>query len=149
MTYSSLQDWHAFALDKEPWFVSLLVYNQNEDSINCVMLHDTALLLLHVVLTRVLAPTGLCIQWLVSRCRLIALVLARLAPLLLLLVVLTCVLAPPARLLLLLVVLTRVLTRLAPLLLLLVVLTRVFAPPAPLLLLLVVMTRVLARLAPL
>ena len=29
---SSLQDWHAFALDKEPWFVSLLVYNRNEDS---------------------------------------------------------------------------------------------------------------------
>jgi len=36
---SSLQDWHAFALDKEPWFVSLLVYNRNEDSINYVMLH--------------------------------------------------------------------------------------------------------------
>ena len=32
---SSLQDWHAFALDKEPWFVSLLgVYNRNEDSFN-------------------------------------------------------------------------------------------------------------------
>jgi hypothetical protein len=29
---SSLQDWHAFALDKEPWFDSLLVYNWNEDS---------------------------------------------------------------------------------------------------------------------
>jgi hypothetical protein len=29
---SSLQDWHAFALDKEPWFVSLLVYNWNDDS---------------------------------------------------------------------------------------------------------------------
>jgi hypothetical protein len=61
MTYSSLQDWHAFALDKEPWFVSLLVYNQNEDSINYV--HDNALLLLHLVLTRVLVPAGLCIQW--------------------------------------------------------------------------------------
>jgi hypothetical protein len=61
MTYSSLQDWHAFALDKEPWFVSLMVYNQNEDSINYVMLHDNALLLLRVVLTRVLAPAGLSI----------------------------------------------------------------------------------------
>jgi hypothetical protein len=50
-------------------------------------------LLLLVVLTRVLAPPGLCVQWLVSRCRLIALVLARLAPLLLLLVVPTHVLA--------------------------------------------------------
>ena len=30
---SSLQDWHAFALDKEPsWFDSLSVYNWNEDS---------------------------------------------------------------------------------------------------------------------
>jgi hypothetical protein len=29
---SSLQDWHAFVLDEEPWFVSLLVYNRNEDS---------------------------------------------------------------------------------------------------------------------
>jgi hypothetical protein len=28
---SSLQDWHAFALDEEPWFVSLLVYNWNEE----------------------------------------------------------------------------------------------------------------------
>ena len=36
---SSLQDWHAFALDKEPWFVSLLVYNRNEDSFNYVMLN--------------------------------------------------------------------------------------------------------------
>jgi len=36
---SSLQDWHAFALDKEPWFVSLLVYNnRNEDSFNNIML---------------------------------------------------------------------------------------------------------------
>jgi hypothetical protein len=52
-------------------------------------------LLLLVVLTRVLAPPGLCVQWLVSRCQLIALVLAPPAPLLLLLVVLTCVLAPP------------------------------------------------------
>jgi hypothetical protein len=34
---SSLQDWHAFALDKEPWFVSLLVYNRNEDSFNYVI----------------------------------------------------------------------------------------------------------------
>jgi hypothetical protein len=63
------------------------------------MLHDNALLLLRVVLTRVLAPAGLCMQWLVSRCRLIALVLALPAPLLLLLVVLTRVLAPLARLL--------------------------------------------------
>jgi hypothetical protein len=31
---SSLQDWHAFVLDKEPWFDSLLVYNQNKDSLN-------------------------------------------------------------------------------------------------------------------
>ncbi len=31
---SSLQDWHTFALDKEPWFDSLLVYNRNEDSFN-------------------------------------------------------------------------------------------------------------------
>jgi hypothetical protein len=75
------------------------VYNQNEDSINYVMLRDNALLLLRVVLARVLAPAGLCIQWLVSRCRLIALVLALPAPLLLLLVVLTRVLAPLARLL--------------------------------------------------
>ena len=29
---SSLQDLRAFALDKEPWFDSLLVYNWNEDS---------------------------------------------------------------------------------------------------------------------
>ena len=29
---SSLQDWRTFALDKEPWFDSLLVYNWNEDS---------------------------------------------------------------------------------------------------------------------
>ena len=29
---SSLQDWHTFALDKEPWFDSLSVYNWNEDS---------------------------------------------------------------------------------------------------------------------
>jgi hypothetical protein len=29
---SSLQDWHAFALDEKHWFVSLLVYNRNEDS---------------------------------------------------------------------------------------------------------------------
>jgi len=36
---SSLQDQHTFALDKEPWFVSLLVYNRNEDSFN-VMLHN-------------------------------------------------------------------------------------------------------------
>jgi len=39
---SSLQDWHAFALDKEPWFVSLLVYNRNEDSFNYVMLHKNS-----------------------------------------------------------------------------------------------------------
>jgi hypothetical protein len=31
---SSLQDWHAFALDKEPWFDSSLVYNRNEGSFN-------------------------------------------------------------------------------------------------------------------
>jgi hypothetical protein len=30
----SLQDRHAFALDEEPWFVSLLVYNRNEDPFN-------------------------------------------------------------------------------------------------------------------
>ena len=103
------------------------MYNQNEDSINYVMLHDNALLLLRVVLTRVLAPAGLCIQWLVSQCWLIAHVLAHPAPLLLLPVVLTHVLARLAPLLLLLVVLTRVLARLAPLLLLLVVLTHVLA----------------------
>ena len=40
---SSLQDRHAFALDEEPWFVSLLVYNQNEDSFNYVMLHNNSL----------------------------------------------------------------------------------------------------------
>jgi hypothetical protein len=38
---SSLQNRHAFALDKEPWFVSLLVYNMNEDSFNYVMLHNS------------------------------------------------------------------------------------------------------------
>jgi hypothetical protein len=31
---SSLQDRHAFALDEEPWFVSLLVYNRNEVPFN-------------------------------------------------------------------------------------------------------------------
>ena len=31
---SSLQDWHAFAVDKEP---SSLVYNRNEDSFNHAM----------------------------------------------------------------------------------------------------------------
>ena len=152
---SSLQDWHTFALDKEPWFVFLLVYNRNEYSINYGMLHDNALLLLCVVLTRVLAPPGLCVQWLVSRCWLIILVLTCLAPLLLLLVVLTHVLAPLARLLQWPVsrcrLIALVLARLSPLLLLFVVLTRVLAPlpPAPLLLLLVVLTRVLACLAPL
>jgi hypothetical protein len=40
---SSLQHRHAFALDKEPWFVSLLVYNRNEDSFNYVMLHNNSL----------------------------------------------------------------------------------------------------------
>jgi hypothetical protein len=40
---SSLQDWHAFALDEEPCFVSLLVYNRNEDSFNYVMLHNNSL----------------------------------------------------------------------------------------------------------
>jgi hypothetical protein len=41
---SSLQDWHAFALDKEPWFVSFLsVYKQNEDSFKYVMLHNNSL----------------------------------------------------------------------------------------------------------
>jgi hypothetical protein len=80
------------------------------------------LLLLLVVLTRVLAPLACLLQLLISRCWLIALVLACLAPLLLLLIVLICVLAPLAPLLLLLVVLTRVLACLAPLLLLLVVL---------------------------
>jgi hypothetical protein len=41
---SSLQDRHAFALDKEPWFVSLLVYNnRNDDSLNYVMLHNYSL----------------------------------------------------------------------------------------------------------
>ena len=85
------------------------------------------LLLLLVVLTRVLAPLAHLLQWLILRCWLIVLVLARLAPLLLLLVVLICVLAPLAPLLLLLVVLTRVLAHLAPLLLLLVVLTHVLA----------------------
>ena len=40
---SSLQDWHAFALDKEPWFDSLLVYNWNEDSFNHAMLHNNPL----------------------------------------------------------------------------------------------------------
>ena len=39
----SLQEWHAYALDKEPWFVSLLVYNRNEDSFNYVMLHKNSL----------------------------------------------------------------------------------------------------------
>jgi hypothetical protein len=34
---SSVQDWHAFALDKEPWFDSSLVYNRNEDSFNHAM----------------------------------------------------------------------------------------------------------------
>jgi hypothetical protein len=37
---SSLQEWHAFALDKEPWFDSSLVYNRNEDSFNHAMLHN-------------------------------------------------------------------------------------------------------------
>jgi hypothetical protein len=36
---SSLYDWNAFVLDKEPWFDSSLVYNQNEDSFNHSMLH--------------------------------------------------------------------------------------------------------------
>ena len=37
-------DWHAFTLDKEPLFDSLLVYNQNEDSFNHhVMLHNNSL----------------------------------------------------------------------------------------------------------
>ena len=72
MMYSSLQDWHAFALDKEPWFVSLLVYNQNEDSINYVMLHDNDLLLLRVVLTRVLAQLGLCVHCVFAQCLMIA-----------------------------------------------------------------------------
>jgi hypothetical protein len=40
---SSLQDWHAFALDKEPWFDSSLVYNRNEDSFNHAMLHNNPL----------------------------------------------------------------------------------------------------------
>jgi hypothetical protein len=31
---SSLQDWHAFPFDKEPFLYSSLVYNQNEDSFN-------------------------------------------------------------------------------------------------------------------
>jgi hypothetical protein len=31
---SSLQDWHPFVLDKEPWFDSSLVYNRNEDLFN-------------------------------------------------------------------------------------------------------------------
>jgi hypothetical protein len=35
---SSLQDRHTFALDAEPWFVSLLVYNRNEDSFFNIML---------------------------------------------------------------------------------------------------------------
>ena len=39
----SLQDRHAFALDEEPWFVSLLVYNRNEDSFNYVMLYNNSL----------------------------------------------------------------------------------------------------------
>ena len=102
------------------------MYNRNEDSINYVLLHDNALLLLRVVLTRVLAPTGLCVQWLVSRRRLIALVLARLAPLMLLLVVLTRVLAPLAHLLQWLVsrcwLIALVLARLTPILLLFIVL---------------------------
>jgi hypothetical protein len=51
---SSLQDWHACALDKEPWFDSLMVYNQKEDSFNhaipptlCGLFLSFILLLLH------------------------------------------------------------------------------------------------------
>ena len=50
-------------------------------------------MLLLVVMTRVLAPLAPLLQWLVSRCWLIALVLAPPAPVLLLLIVLTHVLA--------------------------------------------------------
>ena len=57
------------------------------------------LLLLFAVLTHVLALRAPLLQWLVSRCQLIALVLAPLAPLLLLLIVMTHVLAPLAPLL--------------------------------------------------
>ena len=57
------------------------------------------LLLLLTVLTNVLALRAPLLQWLISRCWLIALVLAPLAPLLLLLVVMTHVLAPLAPLL--------------------------------------------------
>jgi len=104
-----------------------------------------------VVLTLVLAPLAHLLQWLVSWCWLIALVLTRLAPLLLLLAVLARVLARLAHLLLLLVVLSRVLARLALLLQWLVtrcwLIALVLARLAPLLLLLVVLTRVLAPLA--
>jgi hypothetical protein len=40
---SSLQNWHAFTLDKEPWFDSSLVYNQKEDSFNHAMLQNNSL----------------------------------------------------------------------------------------------------------
>jgi hypothetical protein len=76
-----------------------------------------------IVLSRVLAHLAHLLQWLVTRCWLIALVLARLAHLLQWLVVLSLVLAHLAHLLQWLVVLSLVLARLAPLLLLLIVLT--------------------------
>jgi len=73
-------------------------------------------------MTHVLAPLAHLLQWLVSWCQLVALVLTLPAPLLLLPVVLTHVIARLAPLLLLLVVMTHVLAHLASLLLLLVVL---------------------------
>ena len=77
--------------------------------------------------------SGLCVLWLVSRCRLIALVLAPLAPLLLLHVVLTRVLTPSGLCVQWLVSRCRLIAL-------------VLAPPAPLLLLLIVLTHVLAQL---
>jgi hypothetical protein len=57
---SSLQYWHAFAVDKEP---SLLVYNWNEDSFNGT---PNSSLLLLIVLTCVLAQLGLCVHCVVA-----------------------------------------------------------------------------------
>ena len=43
-TVQESADWHPFRLDKEPWFDSLVVYNQNEDSFyHHVMLHNNSL----------------------------------------------------------------------------------------------------------
>ena len=39
----ALQDCHAFVLENEPFFVSLLVYHRKNDSFNHVMLHNNSL----------------------------------------------------------------------------------------------------------